>query len=133
MSVRVEEASDPVAGNGTALNLTEQVRPPSSTSRRTASQSANRNRVAYRVAREMAMWVLDAELPEGARLPPEQELCQRMGCSRSGLRSALRLLESWGLITIQTGRDGGPVIRHPRISDLGDTLSILIHSERATL
>lgn len=79
------------------------------------------------------MWLLDAELEEGARLPPEQDLCLRMGCSRSGLRSALRLLESWGLITIQSGRDGGPVVRRPRVSDVKGSLSILIHSQKATL
>jgi DNA-binding FadR family transcriptional regulator len=45
----------------------------------------------------------------------------------------LRLLESWGLITIQTGRDGGPVVRYPRVEDLKETVSVLIHSEHATL
>jgi DNA-binding FadR family transcriptional regulator len=109
------------------------VRPPSSQSRRTAAGAFNGDRVAYRVAREMAIWMLDTGLPEGSRLPPEQELCTALGTSRTGLRSALRLLESWGLIAIQTGRNGGPVVRHPRVSDLKDTLSILIHSEHATL
>ena len=114
------------------LNLAE-VRPPSSTSRQTATRSLNRNRVANRMAQEIALTILDARLPEGTRLPPEQELCSTMGCSRTGLRSALRLLESWGLITIQTGRNGGPVVRYPRVDDLKDTMSILIHSEHATL
>lgn len=109
------------------------VRPPNLESRRTAAGAFNRDRVAYRVAREMAIWMLESGLPEGSRLPPEQELCIALGTSRAGVRSALRLLESWGLIAIQTGRYGGPVVRHPRVSDLKDTLSILIHSERATL
>lgn len=109
-----------------------QVRPPSSTSRRTAAQSLNRNRVAYRVARDMAVWLLEANLSEGTLLPPEQELCVSMGCSRSGIRSALRLLENWGLITMLTGREGGPVVRRPRVTDLGDSLSILVYSEHAT-
>jgi DNA-binding FadR family transcriptional regulator len=121
-----------VEGRIGVLDLAE-VRPPSLASRRTAAQGTNRGRVAYRVARDMASWLLEAELPEGARLPPEQDLCLKMGCSRSGIRSALRLLENWGLITIQAGRDGGPVVRRPRVSDLKDTLSILIHSQHATL
>jgi DNA-binding FadR family transcriptional regulator len=114
------------------LDVSE-VRAPSSESRRTASSSVNRDRVAYRLAREVATWLLDARLPEGSRLPPEQELCAALNCSRMGLRSALRLLEAWGIITIQTGRNGGPVVRHPRVSDLRDQMSILIHAERATL
>ena len=112
---------------------TDEFRPPSASSRMTAGRSANRNRVGYRVAKDMAVHLLEAQLPEGTRLPPEQELCATMGCSRTSIRSALRLLESWGLITIQTGREGGPVVRHPRASDLQDTLSILINRERATL
>jgi DNA-binding FadR family transcriptional regulator len=114
------------------LELTE-IRPPSSESRRTASSALNRDRVAYRMARELATWLLDARLPEGSRLPPEQELCEALNCSRMGLRSALRLLEAWGIITIQTGRNGGPVVRYPRVSDLRDQMSILIHNEHATL
>ena len=109
------------------------VRPPSEESRRTAAGAFKSDRVAYRVAREIAVWMLEIRLPEGARFPPEQELCRELGCSRIGLRSALRLLEQWGLITIQTGRNGGPIVRVPRVTDLKDPLSILIHSEHATL
>ena len=93
----------------------------------------NRDRVAYRVAREIATWLLEAGLPDGTKLPPEQELCASLGLSRMGLRSALRLLESWGLVTIQAGRNGGPVVRSPRVGDLRDMLSILIHAENATI
>jgi GntR family transcriptional regulator, transcriptional repressor for pyruvate dehydrogenase complex len=114
------------------LNLSE-LRPPSPASRQTATRSLNHNRVADRVARELALTILDARLPEGTRLPPEEELCAAMGCSRTSMRSGLRLLESWGLISIQTGRDGGPVVRYPRVDDLKEMVSILIHSEHATL
>jgi GntR family transcriptional regulator, transcriptional repressor for pyruvate dehydrogenase complex len=110
-----------------------EVRPPSSESRRAAASPMNRDRVAYRVARDIATWLLDAGLPDGTRLPPEQDLCAKLGLSRMGLRSALRLLESWGLVTIQTGRNGGPVVRSPQVGDLKDTLSLLIHVERATI
>jgi GntR family transcriptional repressor for pyruvate dehydrogenase complex len=111
----------------------DDLRPPSSASRRLVGGALNRNRVAHRLAREIAIFLLESELPEGTRLPSEQELCTTLGTSRTGLRSALRLLESWGLITIQTGREGGPVVRRPGVSDLQDTMSVLIHSEQATL
>lgn len=114
------------------FNLQE-VREPSNASRRVATREVNRNRVADLVAREMAQTLLEAHLPEGTRLPPESELCSTMGCSRTALRSALRRLESWGLITIQTGRNGGPIIRYPRVSDLLETMSIFINAEHATL
>jgi GntR family transcriptional regulator, transcriptional repressor for pyruvate dehydrogenase complex len=125
-------AATPTRRENYVLNPDE-LRPPSSSSKKIAARSLNRNRVADRVARDLAVQLLEAGLPEGTRLPPEQELCNSMACSRTSIRSALRVLESWGLITIQNGRDGGPIVRYPKASDLQDTLSILIYCERATL
>ena len=114
------------------LNIDE-VRPPSPMSLQVATRVVNRNRVADRVARQIAQSIFESQLPEGTRLPPELELCATMGCSRTGLRSALRLLESWGLVVIQAGRNGGPVVRYPGVADLNDTMSVLFYAERATL
>jgi DNA-binding FadR family transcriptional regulator len=48
---------------------------------------------------------------------------------RGTLREALRLLESRGVITIRSGRDGGPFVRRPRPSDLGEALTLLLQFE----
>lgn len=114
------------------LNMDE-VRPPTLMSLQVATRMVNRDRVADLVARQIAQSILEAQLPEGTRLPPETELCATMGCSRTGLRSALRLLESWGLVVIQNGRNGGPVVRYPDVSDLNETMSLLFYAERASL
>ncbi|MDA8292034.1 MAG: FadR/GntR family transcriptional regulator [Actinomycetota bacterium] len=39
----------------------------------------------------------------GMRLPPERELCVRMGASRNVLREALRILETRGVVEIRHG------------------------------
>ncbi len=44
------------------------------------------------------------KLPKGSQLPPEGELAQMLGISRSTLREALGHLETHGLVTRQQGR-----------------------------
>ena len=44
------------------------------------------------------------ELPKGSQLPPEGELAEMLGISRSTLREALGHLETHGLVTRQQGR-----------------------------
>lgn len=48
--------------------------------------------------------VESGELPVGSQLPPEGELAEMLGISRSTLREALGHLESFGVVTRQQGR-----------------------------
>jgi GntR family transcriptional regulator len=57
-------------------------------------------RAAETIAREIA----DGRLPDGARLPAERELCQRLEVSRVTLRKALQKLVADGLVTSSHGR-----------------------------
>ncbi|MCP2360320.1 DNA-binding FadR family transcriptional regulator [Nonomuraea thailandensis] len=43
------------------------------------------------------------ELGEGARLPPERELAERLGVSRTALRDRLRLLDAFGVLSRRQG------------------------------
>ncbi|MDO9439064.1 FadR/GntR family transcriptional regulator [Hydrogenophaga sp.] len=56
--------------------------------------------------------IADGLLRPGQRLPPEKELVEQFGVSRSGLREALRSLEQAGLIEARTGLNGGFFIRN---------------------
>src|SRR5690242_17738170 len=52
--------------------------------------------------------------PDGSTLPPERELAERMGVSRSTLREAIGALRDAGLLTTRRGRGGGSVVEfHP--------------------
>lgn len=52
--------------------------------------------------------------PDGSTLPPERELAERMGVSRSTLREAIGALRDAGLLTTRRGRGGGSVVAfHP--------------------
>ncbi|MDQ0733652.1 FadR/GntR family transcriptional regulator [Arthrobacter agilis] len=49
--------------------------------------------------------------PAGTRLPPERDLAEHLGVSRSTLRDGLADLQTAGYLTIQRGRYGGATVR----------------------
>src|SRR5439155_208283 len=57
--------------------------------------------------------IANGELPSGSRLPPERELAQRLGISRTTVVSAYRELESRGLLRAYVGR--GTFVCPPRV------------------
>lgn len=84
------------------------------------------------IARDLAAYIVDQELPEGTSLPPEREMVESFGIGRNTLREALRLLETRGVLTIRSGPGGGPVVRRPRPGDLGEALTLILQFEGAT-
>jgi DNA-binding FadR family transcriptional regulator len=53
-------------------------------------------------------------LPPESKLPPERELAEQLGISRSTLRDAIRALTSSGHLTATRGRSGGTFVsEHP--------------------
>ena len=84
------------------------------------------------IARDLATYIVDQDLPEGTALPPEREMIASFRVGRNTLREALRILETRGVITIRSGPGGGPVVRRPRPSDLGEALTLILQFEQAT-
>jgi DNA-binding FadR family transcriptional regulator len=54
-------------------------------------------------------------LRSGARLPPERELVERLGVSRTTLREGIRALQQQGYLKTSRGRSGGTFIVQRRI------------------
>jgi GntR family transcriptional regulator, transcriptional repressor for pyruvate dehydrogenase complex len=54
----------------------------------------------------------DGRLTEGDRLPGERELAETFGVSRSSVREALRVLETFGVLVVRrgTGADAGSIV-----------------------
>lgn len=69
--------------------------------------------------------------PHGTTLPPERELAERMGVSRSTLRDAIGALREAGLVITRRGRGGGSVVDY-RPEDPGSS-SALDHSREELL
>ena len=75
--------------------------------------------------------VISGGLGPGERLPPERELCSRLGVSRTVVREALNLLEARGLISIEHGR--GAVVSGGSPRAVRDTLRLLLRVQPKTL
>jgi GntR family transcriptional repressor for pyruvate dehydrogenase complex len=72
---------------------------------------------AYEVAvQRLAQAIKLGALKSGARLPPERELVERLGVSRTTLREGIRALQQQGYLKTSRGRSGGTFIvqRHIR-------------------
>jgi DNA-binding FadR family transcriptional regulator len=85
------------------------------------------------IARDLANYIVDNNLPEGAKLPVEKDMLETLGVGRTTLREALRLLETRGVLVIRAGPKGGPVVRHPVPEQLADALTLIMQFEGASL
>ena len=69
----------------------------------------------------------------GDRLPREEEMLARYEVARATLREALRFLELQGVIHLQLGRSGGPVVARPQTGDFANNLSLILQFMEADL
>jgi DNA-binding FadR family transcriptional regulator len=54
------------------------------------------------------------------------------GAGRASVREALRILEVQGVVSIRTGRRGGPVLERLKTRDVGDSLKLYLQQRHAT-
>lgn len=85
------------------------------------------------VASQVRQQIVEGELVEGQRLPPEDDLTELFGVARTTLREALRVLESQGLIAIRRGRGGGPVVTHPDLEPISMALATVLQLQGTTV
>ncbi|MDQ3943392.1 MAG: GntR family transcriptional regulator, partial [Actinomycetota bacterium] len=87
-------------------------------------EQTRRGRLRDRAADQLLEMVVSGGLEPGERLPPERELCARLGVSRTVVREALNLLEARGLISIEHGR--GAVVSGGNTDAVRDTLGLIL-------
>jgi GntR family transcriptional repressor for pyruvate dehydrogenase complex len=95
------------------------------------TEQTRRTRLRDRAADQLLDMVISGGLDPGERLPPERELCSRLGVSRTVVREALNLLEARGLISIEHGR--GAVVSGGGPRAVRDTLGLLLRVQPKTL
>lgn len=76
-------------------------------------------KMAESVAHEIVRRICANNLTEGSQLPSEAEMLEEFGVGRGSLREALRILEVHGLISMKSGRHGGPVVATVSTQDFG--------------
>lgn len=95
------------------------------------SGEAGARRVSESVRRELTEMIWSGKLPAGERLPPERELMQRFGVSRSVVREAINDLSSRGLLKTRPGFR--PIVSKPdyesALGSMGQMVTNLIAND----
>ena len=91
---------------------------------------------APKVAEVVARMILDdadrMSLQPGDQLMPESKMMELYAVGRASVREALRILEVQGVVSIRTGRNGGPVLERLRTRRVGNSLKLYFQQRRAT-
>jgi len=96
-------------------------------------KAAKQSRIFQDVVDQIQEAILDGSIKSGEMLPAERELKEMFQTSRGTLREALRVLEQKGLIEIKLGVGGGAMIKTANTEQIGESLDILIRSQRVSL
>ena len=82
-----------------------------------------------RVAAQLEGLVIENALQAGDRLPPERELCELLGVSRTVVREAVRSLVAKGLLEVRQGR--GTIVRSPDVGLATEVVTNMLRSKGA--
>lgn len=77
--------------------------------------------------------IVDGELVPGQRLPPEKELGERLGLSRSSLREAVRALELIRVLDVRRGDGTYVTSLEPRLLLEAMSFVVDLHTDRSVL
>lgn len=86
------------------------------------SKIGNKLTLSQKIERRLEKAIREKRLPVGSKLPPERELCESFGVSRTALREALRRLSARGLIEIAKG--SGMYVTGMKIDDAIQNLNL---------
>ena len=81
--------------------------------------------------RQLQDRILSGELPINTKLPPERELVQMLGVSRSSIREALKALEVQGLVESRQG--GGYFVVNHILESMNNSLSLFFMLQGCTV
>ena len=96
-------------------------------------RAAKQSRIFQDIVDQIQEAILNGGFKVGDMLPSERELKEMFQTSRGTLREALRVLEQKGLIEIKLGVGGGAMIKTADTDQIGESLDILIRSQKVSL
>lgn len=88
---------------------------------------APRRRLSDQVKESLKQAIMGGALRPGDKLPPEQEMADRLKVSKVTAREALRDLEAEGLIEKHRGVHGGTFVTRPRSQKMGEAVINYYH------
>jgi GntR family transcriptional repressor for pyruvate dehydrogenase complex len=97
----------------------------------TLFQTVSKQRLVDRVVTDVQALIIQGKLAVGAKLPPERELAELLGVSRTVVREAVRILVTKGLLESKHGI--GTMVRQVTRDQLVEPLGWLLQRNGATL
>ena len=94
-------------------------------------QTVSKQRLVDRVVTDLQDLIVQGKLAPGAKLPPERELAEMLGVSRTVIREAVRILVTKGLLDSKQGV--GTMVRPVNRDQLAEPLGWLLQRNDATL
>jgi GntR family transcriptional repressor for pyruvate dehydrogenase complex len=94
-------------------------------------QTVSKQRLVDRVVTDLQDLIVQGKLTVGTKLPPERELAELLGVSRTVIREAVRILVTKGLLVSKHGI--GTMVRQVTRDQLVEPLSWLLQRNGATL
>lgn len=85
------------------------------------------------ISAEIKGLVFQGILKPGDKLPSETELARQFRVGRQTVREALRLLELSGIIAIQKGSNGGPVIKDRILATISSLMHDAFHMKKISI
>lgn len=89
-------------------------------------------KTAVLVAQRLVDEITDRGFEPGTALFSEKEMLERFEVSRGTLREALRILETYGLITIKTGPGGGAMVADAGSRPLASAIALALQMNRTS-
>ncbi|WP_336490233.1 FadR/GntR family transcriptional regulator [Methylobacterium nigriterrae] len=86
-----------------------------------------RVKLSDQIAEDLCRRIARERMEPGQRLPNERALMQHYGCAKGTIREALKSLEVQGLVTMQSGPNGGAEIRPISIDAAAQQLRRFLH------
>jgi GntR family transcriptional repressor for pyruvate dehydrogenase complex len=86
----------------------------------------DKSRLVDRVVNEVESLIVDGQLQPGMKLPPERELADQLGVSRTVVREAVHILVAKGLLDSKPGV--GTIVRRMTTAQVVESLNLLLQT-----
>jgi len=87
--------------------------------------------LADRVVAEIQKLMFNGQLEPGMKLPPERDLAEQIGVSRTVIREAVRILVTKGLLETRPGV--GTIVREVTSDQLAEPLNLLLQTKNVSI